>query len=510
MASDSNKRIAKNTLALYLRMLLSVVVSLYTSRVVLQVLGVSDYGVYGVVGGVVGMFGFLNSAMSSATSRFLNFAMGKGDEAELKDTFNGALLIHLGIAIVVVLIAETVGLWLLCNKIVIPEGRMQAAHVVYQCSVFGSFLSITQVPYSAVIVAHEKMDIYAYIELLNVGLKLAIVYLITIAVWDKLIVYSLLMLSVSVLIIFIYRFYCIRNYKESHIHLTFNKTIIKPMMGFSVWNMLASCGYSLRVYGSNIVLNMFFGTIVNAAGGIAATVQSVLMGFAGNITTAARPQIITTYATGNFQRMNTLILSVVRLNLFLVGLVTIPVFINAPYILKLWLGNIPEYCVDFCRLMLMVIFITGVSHVVTIGIEASGNIRRSSVIRIIIYMLTPVLIYLLLRYSDASPVMGYSITVFNQMILGLVDIYLLHQNIPQIKCSVIFFDYVKSLVIAVVIFVGCRLMQGETTTLYGLVADCFVVWIGLLILFWLFMFRAEEKRTIKSFVATSLLRIRNL
>ncbi len=342
MASDSNKRIAKNTLALYLRMLLSVVVSLYTSRVVLQVLGVNDYGVYGVVGGVVGMFGFLNSAMSSATSRFLNFAMGKGDEAELKDTFNGALLIHLGIAIVVVLIAETVGLWLLCNKIVIPEGRMQAAHVVYQCSVFGSFLSITQVPYSAVIVAHEKMDIYAYIELLNVGLKLAIVYLITIAVWDKLIVYSLLMLSVSVLIIFIYRFYCIRNYKESHIHLTFNKNIIKPMMGFSVWNMLASCGYSLRVYGSNIVLNMFFGTIVNAAGGIAATVQSVLMGFAGNITTAARPQIITTYATGNFQRMNTLILSVVRLNLFLVGLVTIPVFINAPYILKLWLGNIPS------------------------------------------------------------------------------------------------------------------------------------------------------------------------
>ncbi len=509
MSSDSNKRIAKNTIALYLRTLLSVLVSLYTSRVVLQVLGVSDYGVYGVVSGIVGMFAFLNSAMSAATSRFLTFEMGKGDEKRLNDTFNGALLIHIGIAIVVVLIAETVGLWLLCSKMVIPEGRMTAAHVVYQCSVVGAFLGITQVPYSAVIMAHEKMDIYAYIELLNVGLKLVIVYLITIAAWDKLIVYSLLSLAVSVLMIFIYRFYCIKNYKESRLRLAFNKQIVKPMVGFSVWNMLAECGYSLRVYGSNVVLNMFFGTVVNAAGGIASTVQGILMGLAGNITTAVRPQIITNYAAGNFPRMNQLMLSTIRMNLFLVGIVTIPMFINAPYVLKLWLGNVPEYCVSFCRLLLVAMYLTGVSHIITIGLHASGKIRRSSIVRNIIYMLTPVVIYGVLKCYHASPVVGYSIVVVSQMTVGLVDIYLLHQNIPQVKCSVIFFDYMKSLVIASAIVLGVGRLMHEATSFYGLVVDSLVGWLCLVVLFWLLMFREKEKSMVRSFVTTTLGKISN-
>ena len=470
----------------------------------MQVLGVSDYGVYGVVSGIVGMFAFLNSAMSAATSRFLTFEMGKGDETRLNDTFNGALLIHIGIAIVVTLIAETVGLWLLCNKMVIPEGRMTAAHVVYQCSVVGAFLGITQVPYSAVIMAHEKMDIYAYIELLNVGLKLVIVYLITIAAWDKLIVYSLLSLAVSVLMIFIYRFYCIKNYKESRLRLVFNKQIVKPMVGFSVWNMLAECGYSLRVYGSNVVLNMFFGTVVNAAGGIASTVQGILMGLAGNITTAVRPQIITNYAAGNFPRMNQLMLSTIRMNLFLVGIVTIPMFINAPYVLKLWLGNVPEYCVSFCRLLLLAMYLTGVSHIITIGLHASGKIRRSSIVRNIIYMLTPVVIYGVLKYFHASPVVGYSIVVVSQMTVGLVDIYLLHQNIPQVKCSVIFFDYMKSLVIAAAIVFGVDWLMHEATTFYGLVIDSLVGWLCLIVLFWLLMFREKEKSMILSFVTNTL------
>ncbi len=509
MSSDSNKRIAKNTIALYLRTLLSVLVSLYTSRVVLQVLGVNDYGVYGVVSGIVGMFAFLNSAMSAATSRFLTFEMGKGDEKRLNDTFNGALLIHIGIAIVVVLIAETVGLWLLCNKMVIPEGRMTAAHVVYQCSVVGAFLGITQVPYSAVIMAHEKMDIYAYIELLNVGLKLVIVYLITIAAWDKLIVYSLLSLAVSVLMIFIYRFYCIKNYKESRLRLAFNKQIVKPMLGFSVWNMLAECGYSLRVYGSNVVLNMFFGTVVNAAGGIASTVQGILMGLAGNITTAVRPQIITNYAAGNFPRMNQLMLSTIRMNLFLVGIVTIPMFINAPYVLKLWLGNVPEYCVSFCRLLLLAMYLTGVSHIITIGLHASGKIRRSSIVRNIIYMLTPVVIYGVLKCYHASPVVGYSIVVVSQMTVGLVDIYLLHQNIPQVKCLVIFFDYMKSLVIASAIVLGVGRLMHEATSFYDLVVDSLVGWLCLIVLFWLLMFREKEKSMVRSFVTTTLGKISN-
>ena len=240
--SENNKRIAKNAVFLYARMLLSIIVSLYTSRIVLQTLGVEDYGIYGVVGGVVSMFTFLNSAMSGATSRYLTFEMGKGNESRLKETFSTAFIIHIGIAVAIFIIAETVGLWILCNKMVIPEGRMLAAHVVYQCSVIGMFFTITQVPYSAVIVAHEKMDIYAYVELLNVGLKLAIVYALLVLNWDKLIIYSILMLLVSISISLIYRFYCNRHYKESHLSLALNKQIMKPMLNFSTWNMLAECG----------------------------------------------------------------------------------------------------------------------------------------------------------------------------------------------------------------------------------------------------------------------------
>ena len=203
--SSNNKRIAKNTVMLYIRMLLSTVVSLYTSRVVLQVLGVEDYGIYGVVGGVVAMFSFLNSTMAGATSRFLTFEMGKGDKERLKDTFSSALIIHVGIALLVLILAETVGLWFLNNKLVIPEGRMGAAHWVYQCSILSTIFGITQVPYNALIISHERMGIYAYIEILNVSLKLLIVFLLTIFTIDKLKVYVVLVLTVSIIIRMIYR-----------------------------------------------------------------------------------------------------------------------------------------------------------------------------------------------------------------------------------------------------------------------------------------------------------------
>lgn len=220
---SNNKRIAKNTVMLYIRMLLSIVVSLYTSRVVLNTLGVENYGIYGVVGGVVAMFSFLNASMSGATSRFLTYEMGRGDMQRLRDTFSSALIVHIIIAVVVFILAETVGLWFLINKLVIPENRMFAAHIVYQLSIFSTMVSITQVPYNATIISHEKMDIYAYVELLNVTLKLLIVFLLPILGQDKLIVYAALVLAVSILIAFVYRIYSIRHYKESEFHFVCKK-----------------------------------------------------------------------------------------------------------------------------------------------------------------------------------------------------------------------------------------------------------------------------------------------
>ena len=296
---SNNKRIAKNTIMLYIRMLLSMVVSLYTSRVVLNTLGVEDYGIYGVVGGVVAMFSFLNNTMSGATSRFLTFEMGRGDFKRLKNTFSSALIIHLLIVCAILLLAETIGLWFLANKLVIPVERMGAAHWVYQLSILSMAINVTQVPYNASIIAHEKMDVYAYVEILNVTLKLLIVYLLVIGDFDKLILYAVLTLVVSMTIAFIYRIYCIRNFEECRFEWNWNKNILKGLLSFSTYNLYGNFGSVMNMQGTNFALNHFWGVILNSASGIATTVANVVNSFTSNILVAFRPQITKSYAQGD-------------------------------------------------------------------------------------------------------------------------------------------------------------------------------------------------------------------
>ena len=261
--TSNNKRIAKNTIMLYIRMFISMLVGLYTSRVVLATLGVEDYGIYGVVGGVVAMMGFLNASMSGATSRFLTFELGRGDKDRLAKTFSSALIVHIAIAIIVFILAETVGLWFLCNKLNIPEGRMEAAHWVYQFSILATMLSITQVPYNATIIAHEKMDVYAYMEILNVSLKLLIVYLLCIGNFDKLILYASLMLAVSILIMMVYRIYAIRQFPEAHFHWIWDKTYLRPLLSFSGWDLYGNACVIARQQGTNFLINIFYGVVFN-------------------------------------------------------------------------------------------------------------------------------------------------------------------------------------------------------------------------------------------------------
>lgn len=255
-----NRRIAKNTLILYIRMFISMIVGLYTSRVVLNTLGVEDFGIYGVVGGVVGMLGFLNASMSGATSRFIIFELGTGDIQKLRDTFSSSLIIHIAIALIVLLFAETVGLWFLCNKLVIPDNRMEAAYWVYQLSIFSAMLSITQTPYNACIIAHEKMSVYAYIEILSIVLKLMIVYLLLIGNWDKLKLYSLLVFLVSMLIMMVYRVYCIRHFVETHFHWVWDKSILKPLFSFSGWDLYGNV--CVTVKGQSILYLEIFLTLL--------------------------------------------------------------------------------------------------------------------------------------------------------------------------------------------------------------------------------------------------------
>lgn len=432
MSNSNNKRIAKNTILLYIRMLISVIVGLYTSRVVLNTLGASDYGVYNVVGGIVAMFTFLNTSMSGATSRFLTYEMGKGDDVRLAQTFSSAMMIHIGIALVVFILAETVGLWFLVNKLVIPEERMTAAHIVYQLSILSMMVTITQVPYNASIIAHEKMDVYAYVELLNVFLKLGIVYLLLIGHFDKLILYASLVFVVSLLIAIIYRVYCIRHFKECHIKRDVNKNIIKPMLSFSVWDLYGNMSVSFRSQGTTMLLNMFFGPLLNAANGIATSVHGIILGFANNVIMAFRPQIIKEYAANNLKRMSYLIENALKFTLALYLLIAIPLFAEADYVLKLWLKNVPDYTAFFLRIVLICSFFKLGNSILNIAIHATGKIKSVSFISGTIFLVNIPLMYVVMKMGGNAYV-AYTTLIPIDIATTLIGIFIVRKLIKNLR-----------------------------------------------------------------------------
>ena len=423
-APTSNKRIAKNALMLYIRMFISMIVGLYTSRVVLATLGVEDYGIYGVVGGVVSMMGFLNASMSGATSRFLTFELGRGDMKRLADTFSSALIVHIGIAIIVFIVAETVGLWFLCNRLVIPAGRMNAAHWVYQCSILSAMLGITQAPYNASIIAHEKMGVYAYVEILNVTLKLLIVYLLVIGDFDKLKLYAVLVLAVSVLIMLIYRIYCIRMFQETHFHFVWKKDILKPLLSFSGWNLYGNLGNMFQQQGTNFVINFFFGVVMNAAMSVGLTVANTVNNFGANVMVAFRPQIIKNYSQGNKEGMKDLTILAIKVIMFIYCLVAVPVYIEAENLLKLWLVEVPNHAVVFCRLFLISIFFEIIRYVLIIDIHATGNVKWVSFFSGTVFIVAPFVTYLLFRLGLSANSAITTIIVCN-MLLCLINTYLI-------------------------------------------------------------------------------------
>ena len=289
-------------------MAMSVVVGLYTSRVVLQTLGVEDYGIYGLIGGFVSMLGFLNTSMAGATSRFIIYDLGLDNAENLKHTFNAAFQSHLVIAFVVVLFAETFGLWFVNNHLDIPQDRFFAANCIYQLSILSAVIGITQAPYSAIILAHEQMDVYAWFEILNAVLKLFIVCLLQLASFDKLIFYGTLSFALSVLIRSIYRIYCHRFFPESHLCIEWHPQILRKMLSFTGWNLYYEASETVRLQGINILINRFFGVVLNASCGLASMVQGTCWVFGHNIIAAFRPQIIKQYAVSNYSRMQKFIL----------------------------------------------------------------------------------------------------------------------------------------------------------------------------------------------------------
>ena len=396
--SSNNKRIAKNTLLLYFRMLVTMAVSLYTSRVVLNILGVEDFGIYNVVGGIVAMFGFINGSMTSATQRYLTFELGQNNRAQLTKVFSTSLSIHGIISFLIIVLAETVGLWFLWNKMQIPADRMNAAFWVFQCSVAASVIMIMSVPYNAAIIAHERMSAFAYISIIEVSLRLLIVCFLRYFHTDKLILYAALIVIVQFLIRLCYSWYCNRHFNETKYRWSWDKGLFKEMTGFASWNMFGSLAAITFTQGLNLLLNMFFGPVVNAARGIAVQAQTAIGQFSSNFQTALNPQI-TKYATGDMEYMHGLIFRSAKFSFFLLLLLSLPVLIETKAILTLWLKIVPDHTVVFLRIMLCTTWVYAVSNPLITAASATGKIKLyQSVVGGLLLLILPIS-YLCLRFG---------------------------------------------------------------------------------------------------------------
>lgn len=420
--TDNNKRIAKNTIFLYFRMLLTLVVGLYTSRVVLQTLGISDYGLYNVVGGFVTMLAFLNGTMANGTQRFLSYAIGKGDSCKLKKVFANALTLHLLIGLVILILAETVGLWFVSTQMNIPLGRETAAMWVYQFSVFTFVISVIQVPFMSTLIAHEKMDIYAYMSIYEVTAKLLVVFLIQMLAYDKLILYAALICLAQFSSAFLYNFYTRKHYEESSLKLGFDKKTIKEMTSFSLWTLIGALGCTTNGQGVNVLLNIFFGTVVNAARGVAFQVNSIIVGFSRNFQVASNPQIIKFYAEGKIEEMTNLANRTSKYSAFLLLFIMLPVFIDIEYLLKIWLGEYPKFAPIFLRLVLVQSLIQSMSGPVVTVTHAGGKLKMPNLTGGISILMSLPICYVALKLG-CSPVTVFVINIFPWFFECFFDAY---------------------------------------------------------------------------------------
>ena len=375
MPTSSTSRIAKNTLLLYFRQILIMLVSLYTVRVVLKVLGEEDYGIYNVVAGVVTMFGFLSGAMATASQRYFAFDLGKEDYEHLETTFSVTFQIYILLAAIIVVLAETIGLWFVMNKLVIPPERMTAAIWIYQAAVFSFLLTLIATPYIASIIAHENMNIYAYVSIVEAVLKLAIVFLLQVLDYDKLILYALLLTSVSFVNTGLYIIYCKKNYNECKLRYVKDKALFKELVSYSGWNLFGASIWVIKNQIINILLNLYFGVVVNAARAIASQVHNAVTSFSHNFNTALRPPIVKTYAAGDKEETMKLVFRGCKFTYFLMYVFALPLILEMNTVLNLWLENPPNFAVVFTSLALVDAVIDSISYPLMALAQATGKIK---------------------------------------------------------------------------------------------------------------------------------------
>ncbi|MBO5864557.1 MAG: lipopolysaccharide biosynthesis protein [Bacteroidaceae bacterium] len=416
--TEANKRIAKNTMLLYIRMGVMMIISFFTARITLEALGVVDYGINNVVGGLVAMFSIISGSLSASVSRFMTFGLGKGDDKELNIIFSTSINIHIILAVIIVIAIETIGIWFLNNKMVIPTERLYAAHWILQSSTFMFAIGLLSVPYNATIVAHEKMGVYAYFTLFDAISKLAVIFAIKYYGGDKLILLAIISLIPSLIKQFYFWQYSKRNFKECTYHAIWNKRVFKEMFGFAGWNFIGASSAQMKNQGVNIVINMFTNPAVNAARGIAMQVNSIIGEFAGNFMYAISPQITKEFAANNFNRMHKLIFNGTRFTYYLFLLLSVPIFFEVETILYIWLGQVPEHTVLFTRLIIVLSLAEIISNTLITAQLATGKIRNYQIVVGGTQMLNLPISYIFLR-------LGYfpEITVVIAIIISQICFY---------------------------------------------------------------------------------------
>lgn len=479
-------------------MFLVMIVSLYTSRIVLEQLGASDYGIYSLVGGVVAMFGFLNAAMSSATQRYLSFDIGKGDDKQLKKTFSSVFTIHILISILILILSETIGLWYVNTKMVFPQDRIFAVNIVYQASVLAAILKVVQVPFNALIIAREKMQVYAYIGIFEVLLKLLFVISLIYFGEDKLITHAILVLVLNLVINLMYQAYTNKKFTESGYSMLYDKSYFNELLSFSGWSLFGNLAAVSRTQGLNLVLNLFFSTVINAAYGLSAVVQSAFGTFVSSFQVAVNPQIIKYYAQGNLEEMKKLIFSTSKFSFFLLLIIGMPVIINIDFILQLWLKDVPEKTSIFVVLSIIYIMIDSISYSLITAVQATGKIRNYQAIVGSFIFLTLPLSYTYLLFFNIPEGVFYILILITFLTLAIRMMFLKKMfgisPLDFSKYVLIRIFYVVTLLVLTLYFVN-RFYSILTNNLIYFILNSFVILIlTCLIIFFLGLRKSERNK----------------
>lgn len=393
-------------------MIFTMLVTLYTSRVILEKLGVDDFGIYNAVGGIVGFLSFLNAALATGSSRFLTYELGVGDKERIKRTFSSLLTAHIILALIIVLLAETIGLWFLYHKMVIPQERMNAAAFTFHISIISSVLTITQVPYNASIISHEKMDIYAYVSIFEVVSKLGICYLLGIGGIDKLKFYAVLIFLVHTFIIIFYRFYCTHNYPETKYKFLWDKEILKPIFSFSGWSLFADGTTALSKQGILILLNMFFSPAVVSARALSLQVNNAANQLVNNFRTAVNPQVVKLYAIKDYAGSKELLLQSTKFSYYLMLMVSMPLLFMTDPLLKIWLGNtVPEYTNIFLQLVVVQSLFQVFDRSFWVPLYAKGQIKENAILTPIFDFMCFPIVYLLFKYGYSPVALSWAYLV---------------------------------------------------------------------------------------------------